>query len=113
MSAVDKLYDFLVSNVNIEDNMAFPTWPVGKQLLYVNAEVGAALYKSYEILETDDTVDDKVITAALQQLYDRYFVPIDLPVNNFAESIAERFGRNAIPQVVAQLAGLIQSRNAS
>jgi len=111
MSATEKLYSFLTSNLNIEDNPNYPTWPPAKQLLFVNAEVGRVLFHAWEVLESDDSVDDRAIVEVLEKLYDRYFVPIDLPINNVAESIVERYGRGVISGVVSQLASFVKSRS--
>ena len=101
------IYQFLVDHINIDEHPSYPDWPPVKQVLYVVNQIAHATYRAYEILETTDPGDDQELTRSLVSLWDTYFVPIDLPVNNFIERMVDNYGRGLLGDLVSQLATLV------
>jgi hypothetical protein len=108
-----ELYNWFEEHMGFVDNPKFASYPPERQAIKVAAQFFSAVDRFYDSALTPDPSDDTALVNVLQSLYDKYFVPIDLPMNNMLEKMVEGYGRSFIDLGVSGLANAIQKRNAA
>lgn len=94
------MYEQIKSIVVINDDPNFSSYPIGKKGLVVGHQIFGALLRVYDSLALDDPDEFESLVEAVTSLYDDYFVPIDLPINNIAEGWAESLGRGYLRDIL-------------
>jgi hypothetical protein len=97
--------------VTILDDPKWVAMPPERKLLLTVSELSTAILKIYDALATADPLDDKEVQQAAVDLYDKYFVPIDLPFNDMFEALGENYLRGFIPGALEKLAVYVRARN--
>ena len=104
-----QLYGQIKSLVNINDNPAFGDYDAVEKSLYPTEQISHALRSIYSSLKGSDqatyTIDE--LSSALEQFYDEYVAPIDLPMGDFVEMIVDnqvpKFFKPAIEAIAEKL----------
>jgi hypothetical protein len=108
---MNTLATLISDRVTIFDSPGWATMPPEKRVLLVVAEISGAVLKIYDALATEDTTDDAEVQQAAIDLYDKYFVPIDLPFNDMFEKLGENYLRGFIPDILEKVAVYVRARN--
>jgi hypothetical protein len=108
---MNKLANDIMDRVEIFDDLEWTSFPPERQLLVVVSEISTAVLSIYDALATRDKLDDVEIQQAAVDLYDKYLVPIDLPMNDMFEKLGENWLRGFIPELLEKLAVYVRDRN--
>jgi len=109
----NELYAWFVEHLGFVDDPDFASKPVEHRVLIFADQFTGALRRYYESALTPDPADDGALKAVLHSLYDDYFIPIDLPMNNLLESMVEGYGRSFIDLGVDAFSNAIKKRSAA
>lgn len=106
-----ELYDWFKEHLSFVDDPNFADYPPERRAIKFAKNMLIAVDRYYDSALTVDKQDDEALKQVLRTLYDEYFVPIDLPMNNILETMVEGYGRSFIDLGVDQLAAALQRRN--
>ena len=85
------LYEKLKGYLYLHDNRAYAGFDQTEKVLYLVKELSGSVLQVYRSLnrmdDTDYTLDD--VTDACEQFYTDYVRPIDLPINDYLESLID------------------------
>lgn len=105
-----EIYEWFEEHLGFTDDPGFAGKAPEHQVLIFAAQFTAALRRFYESALTPDPGDDLALKEVLHELYQKYFVPIDLPMNDMLERIVEGYGISLIDAGADAFAIAVQKR---